>query len=318
MKIVILEAKSLGDDISFTSFDKFGEVKVYSSTTREEMPERIREAQVVVANKLPICEETLKDAPDVELVCLTATGINNLDQDYLKKRGIAAYNVAGYSTDGVAQHTFALLFYVLEKLRFYDEFVKSGEYSRCGVFSYFGEKFTELAGKTWGILGLGAIGRKVAQIATAFGCKVIWCSASGSHYHSEYEQVEFDELLKRSDFLSIHAPLNEHTENLMNRDTFARMKSTAILLNLGRGPIVNDADLAEALEAGEIAAAGLDVLTVEPMLPDNPLLKIQDSRKLMITPHIGWAATETRTRCMEQVAENISRYMKDEHTNRVV
>lgn len=318
MKIVILEAKSLGDDISFTSFEKFGEVKVYPYTTREEMPERVRDAQVIVANKLPICEETLKDASAVELVCLTATGINNLDREYLSKRKIAAYNVAGYSTDAVAQHTFALMFYVLEKLRFYDEFVKSGDYSRCGIFSYFGERFTELAGKTWGILGLGAIGKKVAQIAEAFGCRVIWSSASGSTYQSEYEQVGFDELLKRSDFLSIHAPLSKHTENIMNKEAFAKMKRSAVLLNLARGPIVNEADLADALENDEIAAAGLDVLAVEPMLPDSPLLRIQDSRKLIITPHIGWAATETRNRCMEQAAGNIERYMNNDRTNRVI
>ena len=158
MKIVILEAKSLGDDISFTSFEQFGEVKVYPNTTVEEMPERIR--------------ETLKDAPKVRMVGLSATGINNLDGEYLKSRGIAAYHVAGYSTEAVAQHTFALLLYLMERLRYYDDFVKSGQYSDCGTFSWFGEPFMELAGKTWGILGMGAIGRKVAQIAEAFGCRV--------------------------------------------------------------------------------------------------------------------------------------------------
>lgn len=317
MKIVILEAESLGDDITFDSYKAYGETEVYSRTSRREMPGRIRDAEIIVASKLPVCEETLKDAPYVKLVCLTATGINNLDGSYLKERGIAAYHVAGYSTEAVAQHTFAMTLYVLEKLRFYDEYVKSGEYSRGTSFSYFGEKFTELAGKTWGILGLGAIGSKVAGIAAAFGCRVICCSASGRRYDTKYEQVDFAALLEQSDILSIHSPLNSCTEGLMNLDAFRKMKKTAILVNVARGPIVVDRDLAEALMAGELAGAALDVLSVEPMQPDNPLLAIQDSRKLLITPHIGWAPTETRRRCVEEAAANIGRYLRGDQTNRV-
>lgn len=317
MKIVILEAKSLGDDISFTSFEQFGEVKVYLQTSREEMAERIRDAQIIIVNKLPVCEDTLKEALSVEAVCVTATGVNNLDGEYLKKRGIAAYNVAGYSTEAVAQHTFALLFYVMEKLRFYDDFVKSGAYAACGMFSYYGEKFQALSGKTWGILGMGAIGRKVAKIADAFGCQVICCSASGGMYDMEYEQVSFEELLARSDVLSVHAPLNKYTENLMNHDAFEKMKPTAVFLNLARGPIVNEADLADALEKGLIAGAGLDVLSAEPILPENPLQKFQDSRKLIITPHIAWAATECRIKCVEETVENIRRYLQGSNQNRV-
>ena len=317
MKIVILEAKSLGDDISFAAFEQFGETEVYPQTSKEQMAERIKDAQVIIVNKLPVCEETLKTAASVELVCVTATGVNNLDGEYLKKRGIAAYNVAGYSTDAVAQHTFAMLFYLLEKLRFYDDFVKSGEYAKCGMFSYYEEKFTELTGKTWGILGMGAIGRMVAKIAEAFGCHVICCSASGNKYDTPYEQVDFSELLKRSDILSIHAPLNNHTDNLMNHAAFEKMKKTAILLNLARGPIVNEIDLAEALDTGKIAGAGLDVLSVEPISGENPLQNIQDSRKLLITPHIAWAATESRKRCVEETVNNIQRYMQKSSQNKV-
>ena len=317
MKIVVLESKSVGDDVTFTACEQFGEVVLNPETSKEEMVARSRDADVLIANKLPFCEETLKEAKNLKLVCLTATGYNNLDGDYLKKRGIAAYNVAGYSTEGVAQHTFALLFYLYEKLRYYDDFVKSGEYVGCGMFSYFGVAFNELKDKTWGILGLGAIGRKVAEIATAFGCKVICCSASGNVYDSPYEQVSFDELLKRSVILSVHAPLNQYTNQLMDKNAFSKMKSTAVFLNLARGLIVNEQDLADALNNGVIAAAGLDVLAQEPMDPKNPLLQIQDSQKLFITPHIGWAATETRKRCVDEVVKNIGHFLEGNTTNRV-
>ena len=317
MKIVILEAESLGEDMVFTPFHKFGEVVIYPRSTAAEVPQRTQDADVIIANKVPICEETIRDAKNLKIVCVTATGINNLDGDYLKERGIAAYNVAGYSTDGVAQHTFALLFYVLEKLNYYDYYVKSGEYARGSCFSHFSQSFCELAGKTWGIIGLGAIGRRVAEIASAFGCKVICYSASGRKYESPYEQVEFEELLERSDFLSIHAPLNIHTENLMTLEAFRKMKKSAIFINVARGAIVNEQDLYTALTEGEIAGAALDVLVQEPMNPENPLLKIQDSNRLIITPHIAWAAKETRFRVVEEVVKNIERFMNGETKNRV-
>ena len=317
MKIVILEAESLGEDMVFTPFHKFGEVVIYPRSTAAEVPQRTQDADVIIANKVPICEETIRDAKNLKIVCVTATGINNLDGDYLKERGIAAYNVAGYSTDGVAQHTFALLFYVLEKLNYYDYYVKSGEYARGSCFSHFSQSFCELAGKTWGIIGLGAIGRRVAEIASAFGCKVICYSASGRKYESPYEQVEFEELLERSDFLSVHAPLNIHTENLMTLEAFRKMKKSAIFINVARGAIVNEQDLYTALTEGEIAGAALDVLVQEPMNPENPLLKIQDSNRLIITPHIAWAAKETRFRVVEEVVKNIERFMNGETKNRV-
>lgn len=317
MKIVILEAESLGEDMVFTPFHRYGDVVIYPSTRPEEVPERVKDAEVIVANKVPICEETIGKAEKLKLVCLTATGINNLDGIYLKKKGIAAYNVAGYSTNGVAQHTFALLFYILEKLNYYDNYVKSGAYAKGKCFSHFSQSFCELDGKTWGIIGLGAIGRRVAEIAEVFGCHVICYSASGGKYDLPYEQVEFEELLKRSDFLSIHAPLNEYTENLMTSEVFDKMKNSAILINVARGPIVNEQDLYEALTEGKIAGAALDVLKKEPMDPDNPLLKIQDSNKLIITPHIAWAAKETRFRVVDEVVKNIERFSKGDDTNRV-
>lgn len=317
MKIVILEAESLGEDMVFTPFHKFGDVVIYPASTAQEVSERVKDAEVIVANKVPICEETIGSAENLKLVCVTATGINNLDGDYLKSRGIAAYNVAGYSTDGVAQHTFALMFYVLEKLSYYDDYVKSGKYAAGACFSHFARSFCELRGKTWGIIGLGAIGRRVAEIASVFGCQVICYSASGRRYDSSYEQVEFSELLSRSDFLSVHAPLNEHTQGLMNLEAFKQMKPTAVFINVARGAIVNEADLYTALTTGEIAAAALDVLVKEPMDPDSPLLKIQDSTRLLITPHIAWAAKETRFRVVDEVIKNIERFLRGDEKNRV-
>lgn len=317
MKIVLLEGHSVGEDMDFSPFYELGEVVVYPATSAEEMPERIKDADIIMANKLPMNEKTLKDAKNLKLICLTATGFNNLDGEYLKSRGIHACNVPGYSTEAVAQHTFALLLYVWEKLRFYDEYVKSGEYTRCTTFSYFPERFYELNGRTWGIVGLGAIGRRVAKIAEAFGCRVICYSASGNKYETEYEQVDFDTLLAESDVLSIHAPLNQYTENLMNLEAFRKMKDTAVLVNVARGPIVNQEDLYTALTENMIAGAALDVLKVEPMAEDNPLVKIQDSRKLIITPHMAWAPVETRFRCVNEVVENMKAFMRGEDRNRV-
>lgn len=320
VKIAILEGSSLGADMDFSPFYELGEVAFYPKTSPEEMPERVRNVDIIIANKLPMCAATLAQAEKLKLICLTATGINNLDGDYLVSRGIRACNVAGYSTGAVAQHTFALLLYVWEKLRYYDDYVKSGDYSRSQTFSHYAERFFELEGKIWGIIGMGAIGQKVAQIAEAFGCRILCYSASGTKYdfpEQKWEQADFDTLLKESDIISVHAPLNRYTENLIDLDAFRKMKNTAVLVNVARGPIVNEEDLYTALVENEIEGAALDVLKEEPMAPDNPLLKIQDSKKLIITPHMAWAPVETRTRCRDEVVENIKAFLAGKDRNRV-
>ena len=317
MKIVFLDAKTIGDDIDLSAYDALGEVVKYGFSTSEEVPERVKDADVLVINKIEINEQTIGTAKNLKLVCVTATGTNNLDKEYLEKRGIAWRNVAGYSTESVTQHTFALLFYLLEKMRYYDEYVKTEKYVNDTIFTHFAEHFNEISEKTWGIIGLGAIGNRVAQIAKAFGCHIICYSASGKKYNTEYEQVSLDELLSRSDILSVHAPLNGYTENLMTLEKFRKMKKSAIFLNLARGAIVNEPDLYTALTEGSIAGAGLDVLCKKPMDPENPLLKIQDSNKLIITPHIAWAAKETRFRVVDEVVKNIQRFQRDDRTNRV-
>ena len=310
MKLVFLDAKTIGEDIDLSSYDALGEVVKYGFSAPEEIPERVKDADVLIINKIEINEQTIGAAQNLKLVCVTATGTNNLDKEYLAKRGIAWRNVAGYSTESVTQHTFALLFYLLEKMRYYDDYVKDEKYVNDTVFTHFAEHFNEINGKTWGIIGLGAIGRRVADIAKAFGAHVIYYSASGSAPQEGYEQVDFETLLSESDIVSVHAPLNEYTKNLMDKKAFAKMKNTAIFLNIVRGPIVVEQDLCDALEAGDIAAAGLDVLCKEPMSGTNPLVKIKDSKRLIITPHIAWASVEARNRLMQIIAGQIKDFFR--------
>ena len=308
MKIVFLDVKSIGDDWDIEEFRKLGEVVLYPYSREEEIPRRVSDADIVIVNKAQMNEKTLAGADKLKLVCVTATGTNNLDKEYLAKRQIEWRNVAGYSTETVAQHTFALLFYLLEKLNYYDQYVKSEKYVGDVSFTHFDNVFHELRGKTWGVIGLGAIGRRVADIAGMFGCRVLYYSTSGKHDQPGYERVDFDTLLAESDIVSVHAPLDANTEGLMNAGAFAKMKKSAIFLNLGRGPIVVEKDLAEALKSGTIAAAGLDVLSAEPMRADNPLREIKDSDKLMITPHIAWASIEARTRLMKIIEGQIREF----------
>lgn len=311
MKIVFLETATLGDDVDLSMFDTLGEVVKYPLSSVEDK-DRIKDADIVVVNKRSMDEELLQDAKNLKMIALTATGTNAIDFNYTNTHGITVANVKGYSTAAVIQHTFALFFYVYEKLHFYDQFVKSGGYIKSDIYSVFTEKYPELSGKTWGIIGLGEIGRGVASIAKLFGCKVIYYSTSGKNNNQDYERVSFETLLKESDVISIHAPLNAATQDLIGEAELALMKSDAVLLNLGRGPIINEAALTKALLENQIGAAGLDVLRVEPMDANNPLIQVQDSRKLIITPHIAWTAIEARKRCAKEVFLNIQAFLQGE------
>lgn len=318
MKIVILERNSVGTDVSMDAIMALGDVTAYENTsTPEEVVERVKDADIIIANKSPLNENTLSEAHNVKLICEFATGFDNVDISYCRKRNIKVSNVVDYSTDAVAQHTFALLFYVLEKLKHYDEYVKGGEYASQTKFSNFDLPFCEIAGKTWGIIGMGNIGQKVAKIATAFGCKVIFHSITGKSKVSEYEQVDFEELLAKSDILSLHCPLSDLSRGLINSKSLSKMKKTAVLINVARGAVVNDADLAEALNNNIIAAAGLDVTGTEPMRNENPLSKIMDSNRLIITPHLGWASTEARNRCVSETVKNIKAFQEGTGRNYV-
>lgn len=316
LNIVILERNSVGTDVDVSCFEKLGNVTCYPNTvTAEEVRERTKNADIVIANKSPLREETLKDSPRVKLICEFATGFDNCDLAYCKSRGIGVANVVDYSTAMVAQHTFTLALALTQKLAHYDEYVKSGAYSAQDRFSNFDLPFSELDGMTWGIVGMGNIGKRVARIAKAFGCRVIFYSITGKSTVTEYEQVDKETLLAQSDVLSLHCPLSDLSRNFIDREALRKMKKTAVLVNVARGPVVNNPDLYDALMAGEIMAAGLDVLEKEPLELSNPLSKIKDSNKLIITPHLAWGSVEARTRCVQEAFKNAEAYLRGEKRN---
>ena len=318
MKIVILERGTIGPDVDVDVIAELGETTIYDNTEPEQVAERVKDAEIIVANKCPLNETTLKDAAKVRFIEEFATGYDNIDLEYCRRRGIGVANVSDYSTPAVVQHTFALAFYLLEHLPHYDQYVKDGAYAAQSRFTYFGLPFTELAGKTWGIVGMGHIGQGVAAVAKAFGCEVIWYSTSGAHAVEGYRQVDFPALLKESDFLSLHCPLNEKTHHLIDAEALQQMKSSAILINVARGKVVDNAALAEALQKDVIAAAGLDVVEAEPITQDNPLNAIQDSNRLIITPHMAWASVEARGRVVTEAYKNIEAFQKGEKRNRII
>ena len=315
MKLVILERNSVGTDVDVSCFEKFGEVTCYPNTVAANTSERVKDADIILANKAPLNESTLKDAPNVKLICLLATGFDNVDLAYCKSRSIKVTNVVNYCTSTVAQHTLLLALALSEKIAFYDDYVKSGAYSAQDRFSNFDRTFYDLEGKTWGIIGMGTIGRRVAGLAQAFGCRVIFYSASGKSTCTDYERVEFDTLLQESDILSLHCPLSDRTRGLINKDALSKMKKTAVLVNVARGPVVDTQALYDSLVADQISGAGLDVLEQEPMAKDNPLAQIKDSTKLIITPHMAWASLESRTHLVEEVVKNIEAFLAGENRN---
>ncbi len=305
MDIVMLERESVGMDVDVSCFAELGELTTYADIgTPDELRARLREAELLIANKAPLTPETLAGAGRLKLICLLATGYDNCDLAYCRSRGIRVCNAVDYSTAMVAQHTLALALALSQKLVCYDRYVKSGAYSAQHSFSHFLPPFRELDGKTWGIVGLGRIGRRVAGLAAAFGCRVRY-TAPQPEEETPYLWVDKETLLAESDVLSLHCPLNEETRHFIDAAALRQMKRTAFLVNVSRGPVVDQRALYEALQAGEIAGAALDVLEKEPLPADDPLLKIQDSGRLLITPHLAWASVEARQRCVREVYENI-------------
>lgn len=315
-KIVVLDGKTLGN-VDYIKLNEFGQVIYYDLTLKEEVMERIKDANIVLTNKVVLDRENLRDANQLELICEMATGFNNIDVEYAKEKNIAVTNVTGYSTTTVAQHTFAMLLHLYDNINYFDNFIKSGEYSRSGMFTNLEVTYKDLCGKVWGIIGLGNIGKRVAKIAQAFGARVVYYSTSGKNSDSDYARVELDSLLKQCDIISIHAPLNKKTEGLINYEAFTKMKKNVVLINVARGPIIVDEDLARAIDEEIIGGAATDVFKVEPILADNPLLKVKNKERLVLTPHIAWASDEARNRLFTDLLENISAYNRGEKRNRV-
>ncbi|MDP3266256.1 MAG: D-2-hydroxyacid dehydrogenase [Sulfuricurvum sp.] len=306
MKIVLLDTLTFGDT-SLEVFNTLGSVSAYATTPPEELLPRVVNADVIVSNKVVISDAVMQAAPNLKLICVAATGMNNIDHDAAARRGIIVKNVAGYSTDAVVQHTFSMLFYLMGHSRYYDEYVKSGQWQDEAVFTHIGRSFSELRGKTWGIIGLGEIGRGVALIAKAFGAKVIYYSTSGKNENSEFEKTTLSRLIETSDIISIHAPLNASTENLISHSELLQLKDGAVLLNLGRGGIVDEEALSVIIDVKPIYV-GLDVLVKEPMSKPHSLLGIKHPQRLYITPHIAWTSVEARERLIAATAENIKTF----------
>jgi len=309
--IVFLDQKTIGKVDNLKLLSKLGKLDTYETSEPGQVVERCKGREIVIVNKVEMTEEVMKQLPDLKLICVAATGVNNVDLNYAGNNGIEVKNVAGYSTDSVAQLTFTMLLYLINKPYYYDTYVKSGAYSRSGSFTHHNEPFWELKGKRMGIIGLGTIGRQVARIAESFGMEVVFYSTTGRNNHISYKRFELDDLLKSSDVVSIHAPLNNQTRNLITYERMKLMRPCAILLNLGRGGIVNEKDLAKALNENVIAAAGIDVMEQEPINADNPLLKLFDKEKILITPHMAWASKESRELLVEKIARNIEVYLKN-------
>ncbi len=309
MKIVILDTGTMGEDMEFSSIERLGECTLYHSSTKEEIPSRIKDADIVVTNKVSLGRDVLSFAEKLKLICVFAVGYNNIDIDYCKERNIRVRNVPGYCTESVCQHTFALLFALIENVRYYDDFVKSGAYCESGVANHLGKPFFEISGKKWGIIGMGAIGRAVADCATAFGAKVYYSSISGVVRNEKYENVPLEKLLSESDIITVHAPLNEKTTGLIGEKELSLMKKTAFIVNVGRGAIIDEKALICAIDNGVIAGAALDVYSIEPPEKDSPIVSAENSEKILYSPHIAWASTEARKRCISMTAENIEAFI---------
>ena len=307
MKIVILDRATLGFDVDISVFEKYGTVISYDFTKKEETQDRIKDADIVLTNKVLITKEHM-DNSNIQLICITATGMNNVDLEYAKIKKIEVKNVARYSTSSVVQVGFSMIFYFVQKLNYYKNYVDQGKWQKSDIFTHIDKPFFELDGKKVGIIGLGEIGRNFAKKAKAFDCEVMYYSTSGRNSNSEYKQVSLDELLKTCDIITIHAPLNDDTKDLLNYENMKNIKDGAILLNLGRGGIINEADLAKIIDEKEIYC-GIDVVSVEPILDSNPLLSVKNKEQLLLLPHIGWSSVEARNRLIEMVAQNIEDFI---------
>lgn len=306
MKIVFLDSATMGD-VSFAAIEQLGEFVCYDKSTPEEALQRVGDCEVLIINKVLVTPELIDAAPKLRLICESATGVNNIDLEYAASKGIPVRNAVGYSTSSVVQATFMQILSLVGEGLYYDDCVKSGRYSAMDMFTDPSVSWTELAGKRIGIIGMGNIGSRVAKIAEAFGMDVCYYSTSGTGHCKEYPSLSLEELLKTADVVSIHAPLNERTSGLIGEAELALMKPTALLVNMGRGGIVDEKALADAIDNKIIAGAALDVFVMEPLPADNPLLQVKYPERLRLAPHAAWASVEARERLVQQIADNIAK-----------
>ena len=306
LRIVFLDAATMGD-ISFAPIEALGDFIRYDNSTPQEAIERVKDCEVMIINKILVTPELIDAAPNLRLICESATGVNNIDMAYDASKGIPVRNAVGYSTTTVAQATFMHILSLLGEGPYYDECVKSGRYSAMNMFTDPAKNWEELDGKTIGIIGMGNIGSRVAKIAQAFGMNVCYFSTSGTGHCKDYPCLPLDDLLKQSDIISIHAPLNERTNGLIGAEQIAQMKPTSIIVNMGRGGIVDEQALADAISQERIAGAALDVFVKEPVPADNPLLHTRHPERLRLAPHAAWASIQARERLVQQIAANIQK-----------
>lgn len=310
MNIVFLDIKTMGDIPNLRKPETFGKYTTYENTLPNQVIERIKGHEIVISNKVKIDKTVMEASPNLKLICVAATGTNNVDMDFAKERGIIVKNAVDYSTFSVTEITFTLILSLLTQVQYYDQYVKSGRYSKNDIFTHIGRPFWEIKDKQIGIIGLGNIGKQVAQVAEGFGMKIAYYSSSGKKRHPSYQLMDLDELLATSDIVSIHSPLNERTKNLIGYEEIKKMKKEALLINVGRGGIVKEAELVKALDEDLIRGAGFDVFDSEPMNADSPFLQIKNKEKILLTPHIAWASLEARTKLMDIVCANIKDFVE--------
>lgn len=315
MDITVLDAATFGDDISLEAFEKLGKLTVYSGTEDEKIAERISDAECIVANKIKLTAEKLKNAKRLKLICITATGYDNVDIEYCRKNSIAVCNVKGYSTESVAQLTVAMALSLVNHLTEFDKFVKSGRYSDSGKANMLKPVFNELYGKVWGIVGLGSIGKRVAEVAKALGCEILAFKRTPVE---NFDCVGLEELMSKSDIISVHLPSNEQTAGIIDQAHISLMKKNAVLINVSRGTVVDEKAIAEAVTAKKISGFGCDVYSSEPIPKTHPYSTLYGLDNVILTPHMAWGAYETRLRLINSVAENISSFIAGERKNRVV
>ncbi|MBQ6701550.1 MAG: hydroxyacid dehydrogenase [Clostridia bacterium] len=314
MKITVLDSDALGRDLSLEPLNSVGDVTVYNYSTPDEVIERIADCEVAILNKIKLNESNLGYAKNLKLICIAATGFDNVDVSYCRQHGIAVCNVVGYSTNSVALITMSLALSLVSRMREYNDYVISGEYTKSGIPNRLEPAFHELDGMTWGIVGLGNIGKKVANIASAMGCKVI---ANKRTPIDGYDIVSIDEIMERSDIISLHTPLNDGTKGLISAEKIAKMTKNAILINVARGAVCDEKALADAIKNDMIGGIGVDVYSTEPFGEDHPFNEIKNYKNVLLTPHNAWGAYEARERLLLGIVENIKAFQKGEKRCRV-